>query len=347
MKHSPIQWCDSTVNPAMGCDGCELWPARSHISNSLIHELGLCGAETALVKGLLKNCGPEASDIYRARRLIGEAFVATYLSNKRPPVSAKRVEDIIAGHFRCYAGILHSRYGGRNRGYAPTFEHVTQFPGRMKEASGWSELRETTRPDKPWLDGLPRLIFVSDMGDLLSRNIGFEYIRDEVITNVQSENGRRHRWLWLSKRPERMARFSTWLQRQGIEWPQNLVAMTSVTSQRTAYRVEQLKGVRSALHGVSVEPLWENLDLKLDGIDWVIVGGESGPAAKPFDLAWCRKLKSQCAEGGIAFFVKQLGRRAMDTGSDLELNDQHGGDWDEWPADFRVRRFPRAFNTPM
>ena len=88
-------------------------------------------------------------------------------------------------------------------------------------------------------------------------------------------------------------------------------------------------------------------------IDWVIVGGESGPGARPFDVAWARSTVEQCREAGVAVFVKQLGARAeTDHMSDLAghaargprwlvFRHPKGGDWDEWPEDLRVREFPR------
>src|SRR5262245_30484311 len=106
-------------------------------------------------------------------------------------------ELLVPGHQTCYAHMLHSRFGGRSPGYAPSFGEVTEFPGRMEKAAKWSDLRGVSRPDKPWLDGLPRFIFVSDMADGLSHTVTFEYLKQEIIDNVTSEAGQRHRWLWL------------------------------------------------------------------------------------------------------------------------------------------------------
>ena len=84
------------------------------------------------------------------------------------------------------------------------------------------------------------------------------------------------------------------------------------------------------------------------GIDWVIVGGESGPRARPMDLAWARSLRDQCAAAGVACFVKQLGSapQTLDGGRDgvigqMDLHESHGRDMDEWPEDLRVREFPK------
>jgi hypothetical protein len=86
----------------------------------------------------------------------------------------------------CYAGILHERKGGRHLGFAPSFQDVTRFEGRMEKAARLSNLHHRNRLHKPWLDGSPRLIFVSDMSDALSSAISFEHIEQEVIRNVTS-----------------------------------------------------------------------------------------------------------------------------------------------------------------
>ena len=260
----------------------------------------------------------------------------------------KLIEMVIAAQFRCYAGILHLRHGAdptkpnkkTNPGYAQTFEDPRLFLGRMAEAAAWSDLRGLARAAKPWMDGLPRLIFVSDMADALSSTVSFEYLRDEIIANVASPAGQRHIWLWLTKRPSRMAEFSRWLIDRGISWPDNLVAMTSVTSAATVSRVAQLREVKCLYRGLSVEPLWTPVTLPLEGISWCIVGGESGPYAKPFQLEWAYCVIAQCRATGVSPFVKQLGGRPYLNNRPYELIDSHGGDWDEWPMDLCVREFP-------
>ncbi len=270
-----IQWCDSTVNPTMGCDGCEIWGSQ--------------------------------------RRT-------------------------------CYAGTLHTRFGGVTKGYAPTFEEVTNFPGRMADAARWPDLTGKLRTEKPWLDGLPRTIFVSDMSDSLSSSVTFEYLRDEIIVNVAESPGRRHHWLWLTKRPERMALFSTWLRDQGIGWPDNLWAGTSITTQATTGRIKSLLKVGShrTTRFLSVEPQVDPIDLGrwLPKLDWVIQGGESGRQARPFDVAWAVDLIGQCRSNGVAYFLKQLGSDVVRDGQSMSFGDGHAGDWTEWPEEVRVREMP-------
>jgi len=89
---------------------------------------------------------------------------------------------------------------------------------------------------------------------------------------------------------------------------------------------------------LSAEPLVGPIDLQLDQVDWVILGGESGPNARPCESEWMRSIKSQCRADGVPVFVKQLGKRA-------DLEDPKGGDPAEWPRDLRVRRFPATSLT--
>lgn len=243
---TPIEWCDSAVNPVMGCDGCEL-----------------------------------------------------------------AVPDR-AGN-TCYTWYLHERMGRQGqKGYADTFFEPKMFAGRMAIAALWPDLTGLDRPTKPWLNGHPRTIFVSDMGDALSERIGFSFLKAEIIENVITPAGRRHRWLWLTKRPQRMAFFDRWLESQGIAWPENLWAMTSVTSQRFIGRVRDLMKVRAAVLGLSCEPLLGAVQLPAEFLAlgqhaWVITGYESGQNARPGHPNWATDIRDDCTAACVPFFHKQNG----------------------------------------
>lgn len=241
----------------------------------------------------------------------------------------------------CYAGVLHQRFGGVSSGYAPEFEQVTLFPGRMRRASRWSDLSGRKRKNKPWLDGMPRLIFVSDMSDALSESVEFDFLKEEVIDNVTSEDGQRHCWLWLTKRPQRMAAFSRRLEQN---WPTNLWVATSITTQKSSSRIKHLLevGDSETTRFLSVEPQWESINLQewLPEIDWVIQGGESGSDAHPFHVEWAESLIKQCQEADVPYFLKQLGSNVCWKGTQSRYVHSHAGNWDEWPSDIRVRQFP-------
>jgi len=356
-----IQWCDSTVNPVMGCDGCELWPTFSQLRKAVLRHLEeetnepVDDRRRETVLRIIRESGDLPTDLYHRRRELASDILMVTLDETSTREARESLARAIADPFRCYAGILHTRHGyddekpGKitNPGYAEKFENPKLFPGRMAEAARWRDLSGAYRAAKPWLDGLPRLIFVSDMGDALSGDVPFEYLQDEIIANVMSLNGRRHIWLWLTKRPLRMAEFGEWLKGRGVAWPDNLVAMTSVTSAKTTGRIDQLRQVQCRHRGLSIEPLCERVDLGLDGIDWAIVGGESGGGAFPFELEWARCLRDQCLDQSIAFFVKQLGARPIENGQQLPLLDAHGGDWSEWPEDLQLRELPVGFSKGM
>jgi protein gp37 len=335
-EHTTIQWCDGTVNPVAGCDGCELFETREQVVARIAKAL----------PGGPKDARKKVAGI--AERFVGE----TPLKASRSLIDTLLLEELIGAAqaaalhaetksaFKCYAAQLSERYAGK-AGWPAAFDKPKLFAGRIAKAAALKDMVGKVRDDKPWLNGQPRSMFVSDMGDALSAGIEFEFLRDEIITNVTSENGKRHVWLWVTKRPKQMAKFASWLAEKGIPWPDNLVAMTTVTSADTPYRVNDLREVPAKMRGLSVEPLWEEITLDLTGIDWVIVGGESGASAEPFHVEWAEKLREQCREAGVAFFFKQLGSKPYYHGEPLKMKDPHGGDWDEWlEVAWKVREAP-------
>jgi protein gp37 len=164
-------------------------------------------------------------------------------------------------------------------------------------------------------------------------------------------------WLLLTKRPERWelvpedVRPLVWLgtsvsdQATAEEWVPRLLAARGFAKRFVS--AEPLVGPvnLSRLQDDELGATWNALEM---GLDWVIVGGESGHAARPFDIGWARLLVAECAVAGVSCFVKQLGAHAVDSishfgdpsGDTLLYDDRKGGDPSEWPADLRVREFP-------
>lgn len=236
----------------------------------------------------------------------------------------------------CYAGRLTERWRGKGAFDGPMKLHR----GRMAAAAAWSDLRGQARPDKPWIPPeLPRLIFVSDMSDALSAGVPFDFLEEEVIDQVRSPAGRRHIWIWLTKRPQRMAQFSLWLRARSVTWPDNLWAVTSVTDQETAARrIPWLLEVGDAdtVRGISAEPIWGKVRIVEEwarGLDWIIVGGESGRQTDPGTFGRIADLVDQAEDLEIPLFVKQMG-------TDPAYGDKKGGDWSEWNVGLQVRQFP-------
>ncbi len=248
---------------------------------------------------------------------------------------------------KCYAGKIHERFAP-SKAYPGPFEQIDLHPGRMKQSAKWTDLRGKDRPDKPWLNGMPRIIFIGDMGDLFSKDVPFEYIRDEVIANIASKDGSRHLWMILTKQPKRLSDFSKWLEDdQRIQWPTNILSGTSVTTKATRYRIRDLVEVPGSLF-LSIEPMVEPISIesclehpKGREIELVICGGESGIDARPFDLTWARNLRDECDRQNVPYFLKQIGSSPYLNGHPIisQFHHHKGGDWNEWPDDLKVREF--------
>lgn len=344
MTISNIPWCHSTIIPVMGCDGCERWSSHGTMVRQIDVTLDAIVAATAdEVTAVMREALSDRStfDFHDQHRSI-PAQILSQLNRAEPnllPTIAQRIRAACT----CYGSELGALWTGQ-KCHADVFEHPTLFPGRMAMGANWGLPTASEVADKPWLLGLPRLICISDVGDALSANVPFEFLKGEIIEAVTSPAGQRHIWPWLSKWPERMAEFADWLQAQGILWPENLVAMTTVTSQRFATRVEVLRRVSSAMKGLYVEPLFEAVKLDLRGIDWVIVGGDSYTITETFHVEWALDLLEQCKRAKAAFFFTQLGCNHIFAGAGFLLKDTSGGDWSEWPSGWRVRQMPEQFS---
>src|SRR5439155_20025684 len=114
----------------------------------------------------------------------------------------------------------------------------------------------------------------------------------------------------------------------------------SIENDNYVWRADYVRGTPAAVRFLSLEPLIGDVpSLDLRQIDWVIVGGESGHRARPMRLGWVRTLRTRCRAEGIAFFVKQLGT----VWSVTKVHGRtHGDDWEQWPNDLRIRRYPAA-----
>jgi len=178
-------------------------------------------------------------------------------------------------------------------------------------------------------------VFVNSMSDLFHEQVPVSFIADVFKVMMQTP---RHTYQILTKRAERMAEWPG-------PWTRNVWAGVSVEDRRNLPRLEHLMRCETFTRWVSFEPLLEDLgDIDLDGIDWVVVGGESGPRRRPFDHAWARSIRDQCVVRGIPFFFKQ--------GSDLKpqaqpwLVEEDGTRWiwHQYPGDLSEPRMVTAYD---
>lgn len=194
----------------------------------------------------------------------------------------------------------------------------------------------------------PRLVFVNSMSDLFHARVPEPFIGGVWNTMALT---RRHTYQILTKRSPRMRRVLTKWEDAGCYWRKNDLIWcgpvpwplanvwlgASIEEDEYARRADDLRETPAAIRFLSLEPLIGPLpSLSFEGIDWTIIGGESGKDARPLDLGWVRDLMDRARDAGSAVFVKQLGAIwGREHGAD-----SHGGDWSFWPDDLRIREFP-------
>lgn len=216
--------------------------------------------------------------------------------------------------------------------YAVRASHRLEHMGQDKYAGltvlngrGTRHFNGTVRCHEDSLDipagwSKPRMIFVNSMSDLFHRNVPKTFIRK--VFAVMGECSQ-HTFQVLTKRPERAASIA-----EDIEWTENIWLGTSIEDSSVVERVRVLQKIPAKIRFLSVEPLIGPIPrLPIHNIHWVIVGGESGPGARPMDVAWVRQIRDRCSGRGVPFFFKQWGGvNKKTTGRVLD-----GRTWDEVP----------------
>ena len=186
--------------------------------------------------------------------------------------------------------------------YAERLAKRLQAMGQANYANGFRLTLQPHMLEVPLRWRKPRTVFVNSMSDLFHKDVPLDYIRR--VFDVMSR-AHWHRFQVLTKRAERVLELSS-----KLEWADNVWMGVSVESGRYRSRIDQLRSTGARIKFLSLEPLLgplENLDLR--GIDWVIVGGESGPKARRIDPAWVLDLRDQCRTSDVPFFFKQWGGR--------------------------------------
>ena len=207
--------------------------------------------------------------------------------------------------------------------YAERLSLRLKAMGQKKYANGF---RLTLHPDAldiPLRWKQPRLIFVNSMSDLFHHDVPVEYIQ-RVFCTMRAASW--HQFQVLTKRSGRLLALS-----EKIDWPNNVWMGVSVESAAYVSRIDHLRKTAARTKFLSLEPLLGVLDnLDLTNIDWVIVGGESGPGARKLRSIWATSVRKQCKQARVPFFFKQWGgTHKKRTGRAL-----NGRTWDEMPENF-------------
>lgn len=223
-------------------------------------------------------------------------------STWNPVTGCTKISD---GCKNCYAEKLALRLKAmRQANYRNGFELTIQRQA-LKLPLGWKK---------------PQTIFVNSMSDLFHKDVSLEYIKQVFDVMAKADW---HNFQVLTKRSELLREYS-----KDLNWQPHIWMGVSVENQKVVHRIDDLRATDAHIKFLSIEPLLGHLpNLDLTGIDWVIVGGESGPKARPMNEEWVLKIKEQCDEQNVPFFFKQWGGvRKHKTGRTLL-----GTTWDAMP----------------
>lgn len=212
---------------------------------------------------------------------------------------------VSAGCLHCYAERMAARLQAMGQNNYRNGFAVTCHPQMLELPKRWKK---------------PRLIFVNSMGDLFHEQVPLAFVQQCFAVMHETPQ---HTYQLLTKRSRRLAEVAG-----DLVWPANLWMGVTVESQAEVKRINDLRRVSAAVRFLSIEPLLGPIKkLDLSGINWVIVGGESGPKARPMKEEWVVAIRDQCLQDGVAFFFKQWGGvHKKATGRVLE-----GRTWDGMP----------------
>jgi protein gp37 len=226
---------------------------------------------------------------------------------------------ISIGCDNCYAARFSERFRGvPGHPFESGFD-LTLRPERLAQPLGWKQ---------------PRMIFVNSMSDLFHKDIPKAHI-STVFDAMEAADW--HVYRVLTKRSSLLQKFLD--DRYGAHRaPPHIWFGVSVENAQATSRIAHLQKANAGVRFLSMEPLIAPVDkLCLDGIDWVIVGGESGPRARPMKREWVIDIRNQCVDARVAFFFKQWGGRSPKTGGRL----LDGKEWNQFPA--KRRSAPKQY----
>lgn len=197
-----------------------------------------------------------------------------------PAVGCTKYSD---GCINCYAEPIALRLAKQgNKAYKNGFR-MTLLPERLDLPYSWKK---------------PRNVFVNSMFDLFHRDMPEDYIQ-KIFSVVRYTE--RHTYMALTKRSGRLAELAA-----KLDWPENLMMGVTIESDKYRARLDDLKKTPAAMKFVCIEPLVGRLKrMDFKGLDWVVLGGESGPCSRPMETDWVRDVRDWCAADGVPFYFKQ------------------------------------------
>lgn len=204
--------------------------------------------------------------------------------------------------------------------YAERMAMRLRAMGQENYANGFELTLQPHMLERPLQWKKPQTIFVNSMSDLFHDDVPLDYVHR--VFDVM-ERAHWHRFQVLTKRAERLAELAP-----RLPWPRNVWMGVSVETEAYRWRIDALRSTDAGIRFLSLEPLLGPLpDLDLTDIHWVIVGGESGPGARPMKQEWVTDLRDQCRRASVPFFFKQWGGENKNRSGRV----LHGRTWDEMP----------------
>lgn len=210
--------------------------------------------------------------------------------------------------------------------YAERMAHRLHLMGSARYKNGFKVTMHDEVVEAPLRWKKPQRIFVNSMSDLFIKDIPVNFIKKVFDVMGRADW---HNYQVLTKRADRLLELNS-----ELSWEPNIWMGVTVESRDYTHRIDCLRNTGAYVKFLSIEPLLGPIpNLDLTGIDWVIVGGESGPGARPMDPAWVLDIRDQCQKAGVPFFFKQWGGvQKKKAGRELD-----GRTWDEMPRILRKR----------
>lgn len=328
MAETKIEWTDRTWNPVRGCsrvspgcDNCYAMKVAHRFSNEVLGKPAPYQGLTVLRPKTAKRPGVDWSGVVR--------FVPDMLEEPFAWASPQLV------FVNSMSDLFHESLSREQ--IAEVFGVMavcaTKFGGKYKPHVGWVKQRGphtfqvlTKRPN------VARALLLNPNFRRTVASAAYRWAMDRVDAG------------WLQ---QCISGVREWGNHCTLDpmWPlPNVWLGASVENRAALHRVDDLRETPAAVRFLSIEPLLEDLGtLDLRGIDWVIVGGESGAGARPFHFSWLLAIVKQCADAGVACFVKQIGACPIRSdGQGFAITHRKGGDMSEWPESLRVRQFPEV-----
>lgn len=348
-EQTKIEWCDSTLNFWSGCT--KVSPGCANCYAETLSNRKLKDKNGNLTIGQWGKGAP--------RKLHESAFTAALKLNRKPWV-CNNCGSVALATTSCdepkQCAAPHTKFDRKGHPIEPIVS--------LKDKCGNKTFHR-------------RRIFSLSLADWLDPEVPVEWLARMLDTIRQCDQVT---WILCTKRPElwdiRMRavlasgffhdNIAVWVS----EWlkgnpPQHIILLASVENQPMAdKRIPELLRIPAACRGLSLEPLLGEVTISpgsdaWEKLNWLIIGGESGPGARACNVEWIRSLVAQGKAAGVATFVKQLGansvsevatvpdrsewRKTKTVAADTGLLDKKGGDWSEWPEDLRVREWPKGF----